>query len=191
MQTDPSQHVQLQVGPSGRAMAESMDPALLEGFQAHFNMERQAQATYFGAAIWMGERELRGFSKHFNDEAKGEQEHAAKVAEYLIARAQSPELQVLEAPDQAWNSVLDVMSMAFLTERDVTSSLQQLLLTAERVGDTRSTVFLESMVEGQIQAEHEAAHLLGRTKFADGQAAALLVIDNELREGVAQPAQLQ
>ena len=191
MLTDPSQHVQLPVGPSGRAMAEVMDPALLEGFQAHFNMERQAHATYFGAAIWMGERELRGFSKHFNDEAKGEQEHAAKVAEYLIARAQSPELQVLEAPDQAWNSVLDVMSMAFLTERDVTSSLQQLLLTAERVGDTRSTVFLESMVEEQIQAEHEASHLLGRTKFADGQAAALLVIDNELREGVAQPAQLQ
>ena len=47
------------------------------------------------------------------------------------------------------------------------------------------------MVEGQIKAEHEAAHLLGRTKFADGQAAAVLVIDNELREGVAHPAQLQ
>ena len=191
MQTDPSQHVQLQVGPSGRAMAESMDPALLEGFQAHFNMERQAQATYFGAAIWMGERELRGFSRHFNEEAKGEQEHAAKVAEFLIARAQSPELHALEAPDQEWNSLLDVMSTAFLTERDVTSSLQQLLITAERVGDSRSAVFLEPMVEEQIQAEHEAAHLLGRTKFAAGQAAAVLVIDNELREGVAHPAQLQ
>ncbi|WP_414494708.1 ferritin [Synechococcus sp. MIT S9504] len=172
-------------------MAESMDPALLEGFQAHFNMERQAHATYFGAAIWMGERELRGFSKHFNDEARGEQEHAAKVADYLIARAQSPELQALEAPDQSWESVLDVMSTAFLTERDVTTSLQQLLVAAERVGDSRSTVFLEPMVEQQIKAEHEAAHLLGRTKFADGQAAAVLVIDNELREGVAHPAQLQ
>ena len=191
MLSDSSKHVQVQLGPSGRAMAESMDPALLEGFQAHFNMERQAHATYFGAATWMGERELRGFSKHFNDEAKGEQEHAAKIADYLIARAQSPELQTLEAPDQSWESILDVMSTAFLTERDVTTSLQQLLMAAERVGDTRSTVFLEPMVEGQIKAEHEAAHLLGRTKFADGQAAAVLVIDNELREGVAHPAQLQ
>ena len=191
MLSDSSKHLEVQVGPSGRAMAESMDPALLEGFQAHFNMERQAHATYFGAAIWMGERELRGFSKHFNDEARGEQEHAAKVADYLIARAQSPELQALEAPDQSWESVLDVMSTAFLTERDVTTSLQQLLVEAERVGDSRSTVFLEPMVEQQIKAEHEAAHLLGRTKFADGQAAAVLVIDNELREGVAHPAQLQ
>ncbi|QNI54133.1 ferritin [Synechococcus sp. BIOS-E4-1] len=191
MLSDSSKHLEVQVGPSGRAMAESMDPALLEGFQAHFNMERQAHATYFGAAIWMGERELRGFSKHFNDEARGEQEHAAKVADYLIARAQSPELQALEAPDQSWKSVLDVMSTAFLTERDVTTSLQQLLVEAERVGDSRSTVFLEPMVEQQIKAEHEAAHLLGRTRFADGQAAAVLVIDNELREGVAHPAQLQ
>ena len=191
MLSDSSKHVQVQLGPSGRAMAESMDPALLEGFQAHFNMERQAHATYFGAATWMGERELRGFSKHFNDEAKGEQEHAAKIADYLIARAQSPALQALEAPDQSWESLLDVMSTAFLTERDVTTSLQQLLITAERVCDTRSTVFLEAMVEEQIKAEHEAAHLQGRTKFADGQAAAVLVIDNELREGVAHPAQLQ
>jgi len=191
MLSDPSKRVQLPVGPSGRAMAEPMDPALLEGLQAHFNMERQAHAIYFGAAIWMGERELRGFSKHFNDEAKAEQEHAAKVADYLIARAQTPELHALEAPDQSWESVLDVMSTAFLTERDVTTSLQQLLMAAERVGDTRTSVFLEPMVEGQIKAEHEAAHLLGRTRFADGQAAAVLIIDNELREGVAQPAQLQ
>ena len=190
MLSDPSKRVQLPVGPSGRAMAEPMDPALLEGLQAHFNMERQAHAIYFGAAIWMGERELRGFSKHFNDEAKAEQEHAAKVADYLIARAQTPVLHDLEAPDQSWESVLDVMSTAFLTERDVTTSLQQLLMAAERVGDTRTSVFLEPMVEGQINAEHEAAHLLGRTKFADGQAAAVLIIDNELREGVEQPAQL-
>lgn len=191
MLSDPSKQIQPQVGPSGRAMAEPMDASLLEGLQAHFNMERQAHETYFAAAIWMGERELRGFSKHFTDEAKGEQEHAAKVAEYLIARAQSPDLQTLDAPDQSWDNVVDVMSTAFLTECDVTTSLQQLLMAAERVGDSRSVVFLEPMVEEQIKAEHEAAHLLGRTKFADGQAAAVLVIDNELFEDIAQPAQLR
>ena len=190
MLSDPSKHVQPQAGPSGRAMAESMDPGLLEGLQAHFNMERQAQATYFAAAIWMAERELRGFSAHFEAEAAGELQHSAKVADYLIARAQSPDVQALEAPDQSWVTILDVMSTAFLTESDVTTSLQQLLMAAERCGDSRTAVFLEPMVEEQIKAEHEAAHLLGRIRFADGQAAAILVIDNELHEGVAHPAQL-
>ena len=172
-------------------MAEPMDLSLLERFQAHLTMERQAHATNFCAAIWMGERELRGFSQHFNVEAKAEQEHGAKVADYLIARAQTPKLHDLEAPDQYWESILDVMSTAFLTERDVTTSLQQLVMAAERIDVTRSTVFLEQMVEEQIKAENEASHLLGRTKFADGQEAAILVIDNELKEGVAHPAQLQ
>ena len=190
MLSDPSKHVQLQVGPSGRAMAESMDPGLLEGLQAHFNMERQAQATYFAAAIWTAERELRGFSDHFRSEATGEQQHAAEVADYLIARAQSPDVQALEAPDQSWETILDVTSTAFLTESDVTASLQQLLMAAERCGDSRSAVFLEPMVEQQIKAEHEAAHLLGRIRFASGNSAAILVIDNELREGIAHPAQL-
>ena len=190
MLSDPSKHVQPQAGPSGRAMAESMDPGLLEGLQAHLNMERQAQATYFAAAIWMAERELRGFSAHFEAEAAGELQHSAKVADYLIARAQSPDVQALEAPDQSWVTILDVMSTAFLMESDVTTSLQQLLMASESCGDSRTAVFLEPMVEEQIKAEHEAAHLLGRAKFADGQAAAILVIDNELREGVAHPAQL-
>ena len=190
MLSDPSKHVQPQAGPSGRAMAESMDPGLLEGLQAHFNMERQAQATYFAAAIWMAERELKGFSAHFKAEATGELQHSAKVADYLIARGQSPIVQALEAPDQSWGTILDVMSTAFLMESDVTTSLQQLLMASERCGDSRTAVFLEPMVEEQIKAEHEAAHLLGRAKFADGQAAAILVIDNELREGVAHPAQL-
>ncbi|WP_413326208.1 ferritin [Synechococcus sp. MIT S9503] len=171
-------------------MAESMDPGLLEGLQEHFNLERQAQTTYFAAAIWMAERELKGFSAHFKSEATGELQHSAKVADYLIARGQSPIVQALEAPDQSWVTILDVMSTAFLMESDVTTSLQQLLMAAERCGDSRTAVFLEPMIEEQIKAEHEAAHLIGRTKFADGQAAAILVIDNELRKGVAHPAQL-
>ena len=48
-------------GPSGRAIAEAIDPDLLNAIQAHLNMERQAHASYFAAAIWFAERELRGF----------------------------------------------------------------------------------------------------------------------------------
>ena len=38
MLTDPSQHLQLPVGPSGRAMAEAMDPALLEALEEQLIM---------------------------------------------------------------------------------------------------------------------------------------------------------
>ena len=75
-------------GPSGRAIAEAIDSDLLSAIQAHLNMERQAHASYFAAAIWFAERELRGFSRFFRDASNSEHVHAAKFAEYIIAREQ-------------------------------------------------------------------------------------------------------
>ena len=187
----PRASASIERGPSGRAVAEVIAPDLLNAIQDHLNMERQAHASYFAAAIWFAERELRGFSKFFRDESSSEHEHAAKFAEYIIARGQSVSLKAVEAPLQIWESPADVMASAFQMEVDVTSSLQQLYSMAERVTDTRTTVFLDPMVEMQTQSEHEFAHLLGRVKFADNQAAALLLIDNELDQGNNKPASLQ
>ena len=78
-------------GPSGRAMAETMTPEMVEQLQAHLNMERQSSAAYFAAAIWFAERELTGFAEHLRNEGKQEQEHAAKFADYLISRGQTME----------------------------------------------------------------------------------------------------
>ncbi len=58
---------------------------------------------------------------------------------------------------------------------------------AERSSDTRTTVFLDPIMEGQIQSEHEFAHLLGRVRFAGEQAAALLILDAELAGGNNSP----
>ena len=181
----------IQRGPSGRAIAEAIDTDLLNAIQDHLNMERQAHASYFAAAIWFAERELRGFSRFFRDESASEHEHAAKFAEYIIARGQSVDLKLVEAPLQSWESPADVMASSFQMEVDVTASLQQLYSMAERVSDTRTTVFLDPMVDMQTQSEHEFAHLLGRVQFADNQAAALLLIDNELDQGNNKPASLQ
>ena len=187
-----AEHLELvNVGPSGRAIAEPINSELLELFQHHLNMERQAHAAYFAAAIWFAERELRGFTRFFRDESNNEHQHAAKFSDYLIARGQYVVLQALTPPIQSWPSPADVMATSFLMEADLTASLQQLYSIAERNGDTRSTVFLDPLIDQQTQSEHEFAHLLGRVRFADHQASALLLIDNELDQGNNRPASLQ
>ena len=185
------QSVLVNIGPSGRAIAEPMNPELLSLFHQHLNMERQAHKAYFAAAIWFAERELRGFAQFFRDESNNEHQHAAKFSDYLIARGQCVELHAITPPVQSWASPADVMATSFLMEADLTASLQQLYAISERNGDTRSTVFLDPMVEQQTQSEHEFAHLLGRVRFADHQASALLLIDNELDQGNNKPASLQ
>ena len=168
-----------------------MDPDLLDGLQQHLNMERQAHSAYFAASIWFAERELRGFSRFFQSESANEHSHAGRVGDYLIARGQTIILQALEAPNQTWEAPVDLMATSFLLECDLTTSLQQLYAMAERASDNRTTVFLDPIIEQQLQSEHEFTHLLGRVRFAGHEAAALLIIDNELSQDQHQPASLQ
>lgn len=177
-------------GPAGRAMAQPLEPDLLAALQQHLTMERQASAAYWALAIWFAERELRGFARFLKQEATDEQHHAGLFADYLLARGQTVNLEPLGAPRQHWDDAEEIFAAVFQMEADVTTSLQQLYAGAERSGDVRTTVFLDPIVQGQIEAEHQAAHLLGRIRFAQGNPAALLVIDGELSEGHHEPASL-
>jgi ferritin len=188
--TSDSTNVALTTGPAGRAVAQAMDSALVEAMQQHLTMERQASAAYFAMAIWFAERELRGFSHFFKHEASSEQEHAAIFADYLIARGQTVQLHDVGSPRQSWSSIEEIMAASFLMEADVTLSLQQLYTMAERVSDVRTTVFLDPVVDAQIESENQFAHLLGRVRFAQSQPAALLIIDGELGNGKQSPAKL-
>lgn len=167
-------------GPAGRAMAQPMDAGLLEGLQEHLGLERKASSAYWAMALWFAERELRGFAAYLMQESRGEQHHAGLVADYLIARGQTVALGDLPAPGQQWSDAEALLADAFRLEADVTTSLQLLYSTAERAGDVRSTVFLDPLIGGQIAAENEAAHLLGRVRFGRLEAASMLLIDGEL-----------
>ena len=183
--------IEVPTGPAGRAMAEPMSAEMLDLMEAHLNLERQSAADYFAAAIWFAERELTGFAEHLRDEAKQEEQHAAKFADYLISRGQRPVLDTIEPPRQQWTGVEQVIANVFRMEADVTASVLQLYDTAEKAIDRRTTVFLDAIVDAQRLSEHEAAYLLGRVKFAAENPAAVMIIDAELREGEAEPAKLE
>ena len=177
-------------GPAGRAMAQPMDGALLEGLQQHLTLERRASASYWAMAIWFAERELRGFSRYLKQESQNEQTHAGLFADYLIARGQTVQLGDVPSPRQQWGSAEEIFAAVFQMEADVTTSLQQLYGMAERAGDVRSTVFLDPIVQAQIDSENEAAHLLGRVRFSRNEPAAMLVIDGELSADHHAPASM-
>lgn len=171
-------------------MAQPMDAALVDALHQHLTMERKASAAYFAMAIWFAERELRGFAHVFKHESGDEQAHAGAFADYLIARGQGVVLHELPAPRQSWESPQEILAAAFATEADLTSSLQQLYAMAERAADTRTTVFLDPLIDNQIDSENSFAHLLGRVSFAQNQPAALLIIDGELSAEKPKPATL-
>ncbi len=172
----------INLGPSGRAVAQPIDDGLLDNFYEHLTMERLANVQYFSIYLWFQERDLDGFASYFLNESQGEMEHAYKFANYLIARGQNVKLKELPAPIQSWDSIEDLISYSFNMEADLTSSLQQLYSISERLSDTRSNVFLDPIVDAQTKSEDEFAHLLGKVKFAQNQPSAILLIDSDLKK---------
>ena len=171
----------INLGPSGRAVAQPIDIGLLDNFYEHLTMERYANVQYFSMYLWFQERDLDGFASYFLNESQGEIEHAYKFSNYLIARGQSVKLNDLPAPIQEWKSIEELVSFSFNMEADLTSSLQQLYSISERISDTRTNVFLDPIIEAQIKSEDEFAHILGKVKFANNQPSAILLIDSELK----------
>ncbi len=169
-------------GPSGRAVAEAIDSALLDNFYEHLTMERYANVQYFSIYLWFLERDLDGFASYFLRESHAEMEHASKFARYFIARGQTVKLKKLPAPIQTWETIEDLISFSFNMEADLTASLQQLYSIAERVSDTRTNVFLDPIIEAQTESEDEFAHILGKVKFSSNQPSAILLIDSELKK---------
>ena len=172
----------INLGPSGRAVAQPMNASLLDNFYEHLTMERYANVQYFSIYLWFQERDLDGFASYFLNESQGEMEHAYKFANYFIARGQTVKLDALPSPTQSWDSIEDLISYSFNMEADLTSSLQQLYAIAERNSDTRTCVFLDPIVDAQIKSEDEFAHILGKVKFAANQPSAILLIDSDLKK---------
>tara|TARA_Y100001968_G_C19387060_1_gene733445 strand:- start:639 stop:1220 length:582 start_codon:yes stop_codon:yes gene_type:complete len=180
MQSVASNSIGLSLGPSGRAVAQPIDVDLLEALNQHTSLERASSAQYLAMSLWFLERELRGFSSHFKKESLSEQEHGFNFAKYIIARGQTVELEEVTKPLQDWNTAQELLTLSFQMEADVTTSVQQLYSLAERSNDTRTTVFLDPVIEEQTKSEDEMAYILGKVKFANNDPSALLIIDDEL-----------
>ena len=180
MHSTTSTSIAINRGPSGRAIAQPMDVDLIYALYQHTSLERVSSAQYLAMSLWLLERELRGFSTFFKKESLSEQEHGFNFAKYIIARGQNVVLDEVTKPKQEWQSVEELVTLSFQMEADVTSSVQQLYSMAERANDTRTTVFLDPVVEEQIRSEDEMAYILGKVKFANNDPSALLLIDNEL-----------
>ena len=180
MQSATSSSIGLNFGPSGRAISQPINVDLLEALYEHTSLERVSSAQYLAMSLWFLERELRGFSDFFKKESLSEQEHGYNFAKYIIARGQTVLLDEVTKPKQKWNTVQELLTLSFQMEADVTTSVQQLYSMAERSNDTRTTVFLDPVIDEQIKSEDEMAYLLGKVKFANNDPTALFIIDNEL-----------
>ena len=166
-----------------RPVPRALSADVLSHLQLHLQMELQASYDYFRVAVWLAERDLKGFAAFARQEALNEHQHACLVADHLIDRSQPVELATLQPNTSTWDSVEAVTQFIFDNEVAVTASAQQIYSMAERAGDYITSVFLDGVSQQQTDSEAQAAYVMSRVRLAGEDPAALILIDQELSRG--------
>lgn len=143
---------------------------------------------YLGMADWFEARNLSGFANWFSTQVKEERDHALRVRDFIIRVDGTPELMTIEAPEQNFKDVEDILQRTLAHEQFVTSKINELMENAIAESDYKTMLFLQWYVVEQTEEEQNVRDLIERLKVADNSDAGVLIMDDELKSRTYRPA---
>jgi len=152
-----------------------------------FNFERFSADVYYALASALDTINLTGFAKFMSERASEEREHAKKFASFLADRNVRPVLDIVPAPlVPGWAGAMDAGGACFLAalehEYQVTERINALYALAEESDDPQTCEFMRYFVMEQVEEVKTLDEWMTRFSLADGNGAAILDLDRELRE---------
>jgi ferritin len=146
-------------------------------------------SAYLYAAMYshFESRTLKGFANWMQIQVQEELAHAQKLIEYILERGGEAEFRSIDAPESEWDSPLGVYEAALEHERSVTRAINDLVDIAVAARDHATATMLQWYVTEQVEEEATFDEIVQQLKLADGNGAALLMIDRELGARVFTP----
>lgn len=135
---------------------------------------------YLSMSNWCEARNLSGFAHWFNVQVKEERDHALRVRDYLLRVNGTPELLAIEAPEQNFKSVEDILQRTLAHEEFITSKINGLMEAATAENDYKTMLFLQWYIVEQTEEEQNVRGLIERLKVAEGTDAGVLIMDDEM-----------
>ncbi len=151
--------------------------------------EMSSSNLYLAMYGWLAENGLPGFAHWMREQAAEEYEHCMKIFDYILERGGSVNLGAVPAPDQKWNSVLEVVTELVEHEAKVTGLINDLMALALKENDYAAVSFLQWFVNEQVEEEASVGDVLTRVKMIGDNTSALYNLDMFLGERGADSAQ--
>ena len=132
---------------------------------------------YLSMSFALDSMDLKVFSKWFHEQALEEQEHAMKMAKYLMDQGAPVKLKSLDQPETEFESVEQIARMALDHEKWVTEKINELATLARSENDFATENFMQWFVQEQVEEVATASELLALTKMATDPGQMLVVED--------------
>lgn len=152
-----------------------------DAINAQINREFQNEVNYLAMKVWFDKMNWNGFSHWFLIQTQEERSHALKFCEYITDRNGTVVLDPLEAPKYGtFLTHLETMEKSIELEYDTTKHINNLMALAIKENDFATVELLQWYVKEQVEEENSFLELITKTKVAETDKSALLLLDEEL-----------
>ncbi|QPK79232.1 ferritin [Corynebacterium lizhenjunii] len=142
--------------------------------------EHGAALIYTQLAYEMDNLSFPGMAAWFHAQAAEEREHAAKIAQHLLARGYRVELADIPVAGTKAATPLDAFEAALAHEQKVSNQIREIARTADEVGDLDSRSLVNWFLDEQIEEEDSVSEIIDQIKLVGSDGSGLLRIDASL-----------
>lgn len=168
-----------------------LNETLLNALNNQVNFEFYSSYTYLAMAGYCESIDLPGFANFFRVQAKEELDHAMKFYDYVYQKNGSIELEMIEKPQITYDGLIDVFKKGYDHEQLVTKKIYELADIAYEVREHATISLLKWFIDEQVEEENSFNALLKKVKRAEGNPAAIYLLDDELANRVYSPIDTQ
>ena len=135
-------------------------------------LENMSSYYYLKLSVLCNENGFSGVSKFFVDQSNEEREHMMKIFNYMLEQDVEPVVpsyNYIEEDEDLKNfNLLYIFENSLVNEKEITNSINELVIKCKETGDSRTENFLTWFVEEQNEEEQKFKDLIDDLKIIDG-----------------------
>lgn len=153
---------------------------MVDAINDQIGNEFSSSYQYLALVAWFEDRNLEGFAHWMRLQHAEEQAHAKKFFDFLLDHGAPVRLRQIEAPRHDFAKISEAFAEVLRYEQAVTAQVLDLYELAMAEKAYSAKVMLEWFIAEQVEEEKTASSVLERVRMAEGDPAALLVLDQQM-----------
>lgn len=152
------------------------------------NAEIWSSYLYLSMSLQTEAYGYRGVSNWFYVQALEELDHSRILQKYLMAQEERVRLLAVAAVPTDWPTVLDMFREAQQQEQNVTKSVTNIMLEAQRQNDFATSNMIAWFIDEQVEEERSCSLLVRKFEQAEESPSLFMQLDYELQKRRYEPS---
>lgn len=134
-------------------------------------LENMSSYYYLKLSVLCNQNGFSGVSKFFIEQSNEEREHMMKIFNYMLEQDTEPVVpsyNYIEEEGMIDFNLLTLFENSLTNEKEITNSINELVIKCKEVGDSRTENFLSWFVEEQNEEEQKFKDLVEDLKIIKG-----------------------